>query len=500
MSMNATINVNIEHHVGAIDRRIFSGFLEHIGRAVYEGVYDPGNPLSDEQGIRRDVLHALKPLNMPLVRYPGGNFVSCYDWRDGIGARDKRPVRPDFAWKSLETNAFGTDEFMDIARKLNCEAMMAVNLGTGGATEAAALLEYCNLPIGTSWADRRAANGHREPYRVKTWCLGNEMDGPWQAGHVPAHVYAQRADQAGKMMRGLDQKIELVVCGSSGRFMPTYLEWDRQVLEYCWDGVDYISAHRYSNNSRNDSAWYLGEGVEVDRIIQDYAALIGYVRGVKKSNKHVYLSFDEWNVWYREMNLDGGWKAAPHLLEELYNLEDALVCAQYLNSFVRHADTVKMACLAQIVNVIAPILTRKDGILIQSIYFPFLAFCQHARGLALRPVISVPAIKAGERGDVPAIDASVCYDPHTGALTAFLVNRSLNSSVSADLRVDGARITVVTAVEQLSGNDPKLANSWAQPYAVKPVGGEALLGAQGELHVALPSLSFVCVRAVLTRG
>ncbi len=263
----ATIALNLEHHAGEIDRRIFSGFLEHIGRAVYEGVYDPGNPLSDEQGLRRDVLQALKPMNMPLVRYPGGNFVSCYDWRDGIGPRETRPARPEFAWKSVEANTFGTDEFMDFARTLGCEAMMAVNLGTGGAMEAAALLEYCNLPPETSWADRRAANGHPEPYGVKTWCLGNEMDGPWQAGHVPAEVYAQRADQAGKMMKGLDSSIELVACGSSGRGMHTYMEWDRKVLEYCWDGVDFISAHRYSNNNRNDTAWYLGEGVEIDRII-----------------------------------------------------------------------------------------------------------------------------------------------------------------------------------------------------------------------------------------
>ena len=499
MPLTATIALNLDHHAGVIDRRIFSGFLEHLGRAVYEGVYDPGNPLSDEQGLRIDVIQALKHMNMPLVRYPGGNFVSCYDWRDGIGPREKRPARPDFAWKSIEANTFGTDEFMDFARKLGCEAMMAVNLGTCGATEAAALLEYCNLPVGTSWADRRAANGHRDPYRVKTWCLGNEMDGPWQAGHVPAQVYAQRADQAGKMMKGLDDKIELVVCGSSGRGMSTYLEWDRQVLEYCWDGIDYISAHRYSSNARKDSAWYLGEGIEVDRIIQDYAALIGYVRGVKKSNKRIGLSFDEWNVWYREMNLDGGWKIAPHLLEEHYNLEDALVCAQYLNSFVRHADIVKMACIAQIVNVIAPILTSKSGLLIQSIYYPFVAFSQHARGRSLRPIVAAPTVKAGDRGDVPAIDVSVCYDPDTDALTAFFVNRSLSSSISTELRVDGARVTAVTSVEQTAGTDPKSANTWASPTAVKPTRGEARIGDNGELHVTLPSLGFVCVRAVLTK-
>ena len=495
--MQATVSLSLDDHAGAVDRRIFSGFLEHIGRAVYEGVYDPGNRLSDGDGIRTDVLTALRPMGMPLIRYPGGNFVSSYDWRDGIGPAGDRPVRPDFAWKSIEPNTFGTDEFVRFCRKLGTAPMMAVNLGTAGASEAAALLEYCNLPAGTYWADRRVKHGAAKPYGAKVWCLGNEMDGPWQAGHVPAQVYAQRADQAGKMMKGLDSTIELVACGSSGRFMQTYLEWDRQVLEYCWDGIDYISAHRYSNNHRNDSAWFLAEGVEIDRVIDDYAALLGYVRGVKKSNKRVYLSFDEWNVWYKNTHGDGGWKRAPHLMEEVYNLEDALVCAQYLNSFVRHADVVKIACLAQIVNVIAPILTRTDGVLLQSTYFPIVAFAQHAGGNALRPHVQSPLIKAGERGDVPALDVSVCHDPHTDAAALFFVNRSLSESIATTVSIAGARFTSVVGVEQLSGTDPKQANSWENPNAVRPASGEARLAEHGALSVTVPRLGFVAVRAVI---
>jgi alpha-N-arabinofuranosidase len=497
--VRATIRLDLDHHAGEIDRRIFSGFLEHLGRAVYEGVYDPGNPLSDAEGIRRDVLQALKPMNMPLIRYPGGNFVSCYDWRDGIGSRDKRPVRPDFAWKSIEPNTFGVDEFMSFCAKLGSRPMMAVNLGTAGAAEAAALLEYCNLPTGTYWADRRAENGHAQPYAIKVWCLGNEMDGPWQAGHVPAEVYAQRADQAGKMMKGLDSTIELVACGSSGRGMSTYMEWDRKVLEYCWDGVEYISAHRYSSNSRNDTAWYLGEGVEIDRIIEDYAALLGYVRAVKKSNKRVYLSFDEWNVWYREMNLDGGWKRTPHLLEEMYNLEDALVCAQYLNSFIRHANVLKMACLAQITNVIAPILTRKEGILIQSIYYPFVMYSQHAQGNALNVLIDGPLLKAGERGTIPAVDAAVCHNPAAGTFAAFFVNRSLSDEIDVEMTIAGARISSVTGIEQLSGSDPKLCNTWENPRAIQPARGEAQAGGAGEIRVKLPRLGFVHVRGSIAK-
>ena len=497
--MNAKVHFDTQNHAGEIDRRIFSGFLEHLGRAVYEGVYDPGNPFSDEQGFRRDVIEALLPMRMPLVRYPGGNFVSSYDWRDGIGPRDKRPARPEFAWKSIEPNTFGTDEFMDWCKKIKSAPMMAVNLGTLGAQEAAALVEYCNLPTGTYWADQRAANGHRQPHGAKVWCLGNEMDGPWQAGHVPAEEYARRADQAGKMMKGLDPGIELVACGSSGRGMGTYMHWDRTVLEYCWNGVDHISAHRYSNNARNDTAWFLGEGVEIDRIVEDYAALLGYVRAVKRSAKHVHLSFDEWNVWYKDTDGNGGWKTAPHLLEEVYNLEDALVCAQYLGSFIRHADTVKMACLAQVCNVIGPILTRPKGVLVQSIYYPFVAFAQHATGRSLRPSIDGPLYKAGERGEIPALDVSASYDAEGDTATLFLVNRDPHAEQTLDADFADARVAKVLGVEVLSGSDPMLANTWENPHALQPAAGEAAVRSDGGARVKIPKLGFVMARLALAK-
>ncbi|MEI8197456.1 MAG: alpha-N-arabinofuranosidase, partial [Phycisphaerae bacterium] len=327
--MNAQVLVDTHYHVGPVDPRLFSGFLEHLGRAVYEGVYDPGNPLSDARGFRQDVLAALQPIHMPLVRYPGGNFVSAYDWRDGVGPQASRPRRPEFAWKSIETNQFGTDEFMAWCRLAETSPMMAVNLGTAGAREAAALLEYCNLPPGTYWSDLRKANGHVEPYGAKIWCLGNEMDGPWQAGHCRPEEYGQRARAAAAMMKGLDPTIQTVLCGSSGRFMSSYLEWDRLCLEHCWEQVDYVSLHRYSNNNRQDSAWFLAEGVEIERVLQDYTGLLNYVRGRKLADKRVYLSFDEWNVWYKNQSMDGQGSAAPHLLEEVYNVEDAIVCMQF---------------------------------------------------------------------------------------------------------------------------------------------------------------------------
>ncbi len=496
--MRATLTLDTQFHRGDIDRRIFSGFLEHMGRAVYEGVYDPDSPLADGDGFRTDVLEAIRNLRMPLMRYPGGNFVSTYDWTDGIGPRDRRPVRPDFAWKSLEPNLFGTDEFMAWCCKAGTSPMLAVNLGTRGAEAAQALVEYCNMPPGTYWADRRVENGHREPYGVKVWCLGNEMDGPWQAGHVPADEYARRADQAAKLMRGLDPSIELVLCGSSGRGMPTYLEWDRQVLEYCWDQVHYVSAHRYSENRRGDTGWFLAEGVEIDRILEDYAGLFAYVRGRKRSDKHVYLSFDEWNVWYKANEMDGKWTRAPHLIEEIYNLEDALVCAQYLNAFIRRADIVKIACIAQIVNIIAPLLTRKDGLLVQSIYYPFAIMSELTQGRSLVPVVVCPTYVAGERGEVPVLDVSASLADN-GSLAVFSVNRSQTDAATLTVRIADARVQSVKRVDLLTGPGPKAANTWERPYTIVPSQGTGSVNEDGTATVNAPPLSFAAAEFAIAR-
>ena len=497
----ATVRLDSHHHVGPIDRRIFGGFAEHLGRCVYEGIYDPGSPHADERGFRKDVLEALKRLDMPIMRYPGGNFVSAYDWKDGIGPREERPRRLDFAWESVETNQFGTDEFMEWAKELGTEPMMAVNLGTAGAKEAAELLEYCNLPTGTKWADLRAKHGSKEPYGVKLWCMGNEMDGPWQAGHVPADEYARRARQASHLMKGLDKSIETVACGSSSNGMATYLDYDRVTLEYCWDTVDYISAHKYSNNKRGDSAWFLAEGVEISRILEDYAGLLDYVRGVKKSDKRVYVSFDEWNVWYHSMEVKvDPWQEAPPILEDQYNLEDALVCAQYMSAFVRRADVVKVACIAQIVNVIAPILTKKDGLLLQPIFYPFELFSRLARGNSLRPSVSSPTYEAGERGEVPTLDVSASHDEASGTVSVFLINRDQAGEAEVTIDLEDLKVESVVEATVLGGGDVKATNTWEQPETVVPRQAEARVGEGGtSATVRVPSPGFAAVKLRVSR-
>lgn len=498
--MEAQVRLDTAYNAGPIDPRIFSGFLEHLGRSIYGGVYDPGNKLSDADGQRTDVIEAMSGLSMPYVRYPGGNFVSNYDWRDGVGP-ERRPF-PDFAWRATEPNSFGTDDFIKWCRKVGTEPMMAVNLGTLGPAEAAALVEYCNMDTATHYAQERGRNASETPYNVNMWCLGNEMDGPWQAGHVPAGDYALKARNAARLMRGLDPSIELIAAGSSGLHMPTYLEWDRVVLEECWDDIDFISAHRYSNNRENNTPWFLAEGVVIDSILNDYAGLLAYVKGLKKSSHNVYVSFDEWNVWYRERggkNRDGEWRVGPEQLEEVYNLEDALVCAQYLNAFIRRADVVKVACLAQIVNVIAAVVTGPDGTLKQSIYYPSALYAESAKGVSLTPVVTAPEYDADDRAGVPYIDAAASFDEASGDAALFLVNRSVDETVRVRVEFSDRDVTGVGRVQVMTGDDPKLANTWERKDAVVPGAGQAALDGRA-LLIDVPKLGMAVVSGVGTKA
>ncbi|HUI44066.1 MAG TPA: alpha-L-arabinofuranosidase C-terminal domain-containing protein, partial [Terriglobia bacterium] len=363
-SAPARVYVDPERKLATLDRNLFGSFLEHLGRAIYEGVYDPGSSLSDAHGFRKDVLEAIRELGVPIVRYPGGNFVSGYNWLDGVGPKQDRPRVLDKAWNTIDSNQFGTDEFLAWCRAAGTQPLMGLNLGTGTPEQAAALVEYCNVEKGTHWSELRRRNGRAEPWGVKHWCLGNEMDGPWQIGHMPAVEYGLKAADAARQMRDVDPSLKLVACGSSGPGMPTYLEWDREVLNQCFDYVDGLSLHRYLGNDSEtggDSSKYVAMNLSFEEQIEQTAAVCDVVQAEKRSKKRLWLSFDEWNVWYRARGpkYDNGHRTeAPHLLEEIYNLEDALLVGGLLNSLVRHAGRVRLACLAQLVNVIAPIMTN----------------------------------------------------------------------------------------------------------------------------------------------
>jgi alpha-N-arabinofuranosidase len=467
-----------------LDRRLLGAFLEHLGRAIYTGVYEPGSKLADGHGFRTDVVSEVKALGVPIMRYPGGNFVSGYNWQDGVGPKDKRPTVLERAWNSLETNQFGTNEFIEWCKLVATEPLLAFNLGTGTVEQGVAYVEYCNVAKGTKWSELRRAHGYDAPHAVRYWCLGNEMDGPWQMGTMTAREYGRKARDAARQIRVIDRELKLIACGSSNTVMPSYLVWDREVLEECYDQVDAISLHNYYGNtpalSGNDSARYLAMNLDMERQIQEIGAVCDYVQAVKRSPKRLWLSFDEWNVWYRARGgrfANGEGKFAPRLLEEEYNLEDALLVGGFVNTLLRQAERVRLACLAQIVNVIAPLVTNETSVLRQSIYHPYAWALKYARGRVLELDLeseSYPIKAEGLRPDfardasVPFLDVAATHDPESGQVCLLMLNRDLAGE--RELQVDWHDLTPsrVLACETLTGSDLKAANSFERPTLVAP--------------------------------
>jgi alpha-L-arabinofuranosidase len=489
----ARIYVDTNRTIGDISPFLFGGFAEHMGRCIYGGIYDPASPHADERGLRRDVLAALREANYRIMRYPGGNFLSGYHWMDGVGPRTERPRRRDLAWKSIESNQFGVNEFIEFCRQINTVPMLGVNMGTGSIEEAAGLVEYCNGGAGSALADLRIAHGHQEPHNVQYWCVGNEMDGPWQIGHLDAAEYGLKAREAAKMMKWHDPGIKLILCGSSSNSMATYPEWDRVTLETCWEHVDYLSMHRYVGNPDNDTASYLGLTDDLEGQIDTLSGAMRYVKAKLRSNRDVYLSWDEWNVWYKARNMDGQWTEAPHLIEEVYNLEDSLLVAEWLSLFLRKCDVLKIACIAQIVNIIAPLLTTTDKLLKQSTFYPLVLFSRYASGVALDIMVQSPAYPTKRFGDLPALYASGSYDASTGKGAIFLVNRSQTEAIPAHIIWQSAAPGQISNVYQLAGDDPKAANSFDAPNVIVAKRLPALSVRDHEIELVLPPLSFTCL-------
>jgi alpha-N-arabinofuranosidase len=482
-----------------IQRELFGSFLEQLGRAIYEGIYDPQSKLSDSSGYRKDVTEEIRKLGVPIIRYPGGNFVSGYNWLDGIGPKANRPRVLDKAWNTVNSNEFGTDEFLAWCRLADTEPLLAVNLGTGTAEEAAALVEYCNVEKGTRWSDLRRKNGVTGAYKVKNWCLGNEMDGPWQIGHMTATEYGLKAEDAARQMRYVDPSLKLVACGSSGPGMPTYLEWDREVLEQCYDYVDAISLHRYFNNAEDtggDSSKFLAMNLSMERQIDEVAAVCDVVRGHKRSSKRLWLSFDEWNVWYRARTgaaVNGGKQTAPHLLEEVYNLEDALLVGGLLNALIRKADRVKLACLAQLVNVIAPIMTNENSLLRQTTYYPYSWALEFARGAALELLVESPAYDVPRLGEVPYVDVAGTLQAESGKMALFLLNRDLTKPRQVEIVWEGSSPRAGEAIV-LTGSDLKASNTFEAPGRVTAQKGEKPSNTGGRSSLELPPRSYTVMQ------
>jgi alpha-N-arabinofuranosidase len=459
------------------------------------------------------VLREIKGLGVPIVRYPGGNFVSGYQWLDGVGPKKDRPRVLDRAWNTIETNQFGINEYVTWCRAVGTEPLIGTNFGTGTPATTVALLEYCNVDKGTKWSDLRRQHGYDKPHNIKYWCLGNEMDGPWQIGHIPATEYGIKARDAARQMRTVDPLVKLIACGSSNNQMPTYLEWDQQTLEQCYEEVDGISLHRYFGNDEEtggDTAKYLAMNLDMDRQIEEIMAVCDLVRGRKRSDKTLWLSFDEWNVWYRASSgkaVDGERQVAPHLLEEIYNLEDALLVGGLLNTLIRRSDRVRLACLAQLVNVIAPLMTNENGLFRQTIYYPYSWALQYARGKALDLVPVSPAYEissfqrrafgGGGKTPVPYLDVSGTIDSESKTATLFILNRDLEKPRDLQVVWHEATPTRVNTCMVLTGSDLKAVNGFDAPNRVVPGALEAPpVGSR--MTFQLPAHSYTVVNVTLT--
>lgn len=495
--MQAKLTVHPAYTVGQVDKRLFGSFIEQLGRAVYHGIYEPDHPTADEEGFRGDVLDLVKKLGVPIVRWPGGNFVSGYRWEDGIGPRERRPRRPELAWGVIETNEVGVDEFQSWCEKAGAEVMMAVNLGTRGPDDARNLVEYCNFKGGTYYSDLRRANGFEEPFGIKTWCLGNEMDGSWQMGAKTATEYGRIAAEAAKLMKWTDPSIELVACGSSGIGMCG--DWELEVLRHVYDHVNYISLHSYYGNPSGDTDSFLSVSLEMDRFIHSVCAIADSIKQVKRSKKTMYLSYDEWNVWFHSHGAPfEKWSVAPHQLEDVYTFEDALVVGCLLMTLLKNCDRVKMACLAQLVNVIAPIMTENAGeggrAWAQTIFYPFMHASSYGRGIVLDGRLDCPTYDTTRVGAVPAVETCPVL-LGDGSITIFAVNRSGQSE--AVLECDLGAFGIARAVEHIvmAGHPMDAVNTADNPMNVVPESCGSAAVKNGVLSAALPARSWNVIRA-----
>lgn len=495
--MKAKMIVNKNFEIGQIDPRIYGSFVEHMGRCIYSGIYEPGHPRADKNGYREDVKELVRELGIPIIRYPGGNFLSGYNWEDGIGPVEHRPSRLDLAWSTIETNEIGLHEFTSWAKSVGAEVNMAVNFGTRGIDAARNIVEYCNHPGGSYYSDLRHKNGAEEPFKIKTWCLGNEMDGPWQIGAKTAGEYGRLAAEAAKVMKLVDPDIELVACGSSFKGMPTFASWEATVLEHTYEHVDYLSLHSYYGNQKNDIKNYLAMSTGMNDFIKSVVSICDYVKAKTHSKKTIDLSFDEWNIWYHSNEQDKKnerWQKAPRILEDVYNFEDALLLGCLIITLLKNCDRVKIACLAQLVNVIAPIMTEPGGpAWRQATFYPFSHASKHGRGTVLRQCLDVPSYDSEEFDCVPYLESVCIHNPDDNEIIVFAVNRSTDEEIDLDIDLQGYTPLSMSEQVELCGFDLKQTNT-INSAAVAPKIAQSATINKNTMKAALKPLSWNVLR------
>ena len=455
-TLQAHVKIDTERVIDDIDPKIYGNFVEHLGRCIEGGVFDENSPLADANGYRRDVLDAVKKLGVSILRWPGGNFSSNYHWKDGIGPRDKRPPRLEMAWGTVESNRFGTHEFLNYCEMVGTEPYICANLGTGSWEEAQQWVEYVNSSQDTAMTRLRRENGRRDPWKVTYWGLGNEMDGPWQMGHKSAEDYGKFALEAAKLMKWTDPNIKLIAAGSSNYSNGIdWIGWNRTVLDFLKTHADYLALHMYVGNTANDFGEFLASSVTLQERIKTTEGVINAALSGQPRDRRIYIAWDEWNVWYRAR---GNSQRGRLILEERYNLEDALVVATFLNTFVNNAHIIKIANMAQLVNVIAPIFTDEKRLFLQTIYYPLALFAAHTKGKALELLVKSPTYRSRTLGDVPHLDASAALDNDSVVIN--VVNRHRDQPVETDIELQDKQFTGAVEISEVNAPDIKAENSF----------------------------------------
>lgn len=508
-AQNARIKIDIDRTIGEVNPNIYGNFVEHLGRCVYGGIYDEGSPLSDSDGFRQDVMEAVKGLNVSLIRYPGGNFVSNYHWKDGIGQKNDRPPRMELAWARLETNQFGTDEFMKYCKEVGSEPYISVNMGTGTIEEAQQWVEYCNVKEGPYYAELRKKYGHPEPYNVKYWSLGNEMDGYWQMGHLNAEDYSKKAREAAKLMKLTSPEIKLVAAGSSNyRPGADPNEWNSTILRELGNVIDYIALHMYVGNPDNNYYNYLATPNVLEERTQIVKGMILREMSVaeRKSPDPIYIAWDEYNTWYRARTDKA--MVGNHALEEHYNLEDALVIAGFLNAFVRNADIVKIANMAQLVNVIAPIFTNETDMYKQTIYYPLALFANNVFGTSLDLVVTCKTYNTEEfaiglsesttkQSNVPYLDVSATYN--NGEVMLCVVNRNKDNAIATDILSEEGLFDGNFEVYEVNGPDIKSDNDFGKTTVETKQKPLIKLNKSEQFTYSFPAHSFTMIKGKIVK-
>ncbi len=496
----AKIRFDRDYTVGRIDPRIRGSFVEHLGRCLYNGVYEPLHPSADELGFRGDVKELIRELGVTAIRYPGGNFVSGYDWKDGIGPQEARPVRRELAWNVLETNQVGTDEFAAYCADLGVELIMAANLGTGTPHDAGELVDYCNTPGGTALSDLRIRNGAEKPHNIKLWCLGNEMDGAWQIGALDAQTYAAKAKEAAKIIKWMDPQVATIACGTCTNELGhhSFGDWDRIVLEHAYDEIDYLSLHRYFNYHPDKQLFYKMDDDITDipyffRDLHDFIHTVtsacDFVKGKLRKEKDIHISFDEWGVITQTAATPGGQEQNYH--HASFSQLDAVISGGILCTFINHADRVKIACQSLLVNEGGMISTCPGGKAIrQATFYPFRDVSRYAAGTALRGMTDMPVAKTNHHGTQETLVTCAAHDADSGVLCVMIANVDLENDCEVQLSLTGFGGLQPVSMTTLYTDDPNAVNTFSDEGRVRPRSVDLAAPRDGELTIRVKKHSW----------